>query len=305
MFYGSGNDSSRPFIPDELRWRVETLEAKVALGLVSLLDIVIAIKSAMPSRWLAERGMEADCVSIVFSKSDREILDLYVAALNSWGACNTVEDDMDDSVLSSAILPIESVPASAYDVPKTVGQNNGRGFSFSRGNLQVTFPNGPICCFTEAVVDPRSTVKFAHFSFKDLGGNSAWSVGVIPESQSHNSCVLWGSQSSIGRHCSGSGSCLRPVRFSSGDVLTSCIDALHQVWYLCVNGQIVAQEQVPSSLFPVRLGLCGHNGSRFELIPHACAPPQVVEACAYPASASSADPVVWQVRLFLIGGTVL
>jgi hypothetical protein len=294
IFYGSGSDFDEACVPDELRWRVETLGVQLESGSVSTLDVISAIKSAMPPHWLAQHGMDADYTSIAFSKNNRELLDIYVAALRAWGAENIVGPDIDDSVLSRGIVPIESISATSFDIPKTLGQPNARGFSFRGDNLQVTFPNGPISCFTEALVGPMCPHKFAHFSFKDLGGNSAWSVGVIPDAQSQDSAVLWGHKGSIGRHYSGSGSSLPQLRRDQGDMLTSCIDAVQGVWYLCVNGKIVAREHVPAQYFPVRLGLCGHNGSSFELIPRAAIPPEV--ASQYKPTCPASGPVIWQVN---------
>lgn len=295
IFYGSGNVSNEPLVPDELRWNVETLGAQVEIGDVCLLDVVDAIKTAMPPDWLAKHDFNHDCTSIVFSSSTRQILDVYAAALHAWGAENIIVPIIDDNILSRGIIPIESVAGTTFDIPKTISQSNGRGFNFSGDGLRVRFPNGPISCFTQALVGPMSPLKFAHFSFKDLGGNSAWSVGLIPEAQCNNASVLWGTRGSIGRHYSGSGGCLPQVRTNQGDVLTSCVDAAQRVWFLCVNGKIVAREQVPASHFPVRLGLCGHNGSNFEIIPDAAVPPEVANQCRLASAPGSSGPVTWQV----------
>ncbi len=295
IFYGSGSEFSDSYVPDELRWRVEALGALVESGHVRVLDVVVAIKSAMPPDWLSEHGMDADCTSIVFMMSHREIIDIYVAALRAWGAENTIQPVIDDSVLSSGSIAIESIAATGFDVPKTLGQPNGRGFRFTKNDLQVTFPNGPISLFTQAVVGPRSPVNFAHFSFKYLGGNDAWSVGVIPENQSQSPTVLWGARGIVGRMKGGGsfGSSLPPFQCNSSDTLTSCIDAVQAIWFLCVNGKIVAREPIPLHYFPVTHGICGHNGSSFESMPNSEVPPEVVGQCKLALSVSSA--VIWQV----------
>ncbi len=92
MFYGSGDDFAQPCVPDELRWSLSTLDADVAAGRVLLLDVVVAIKSAMPKAWLADHGMAADFLSIVFSMSRPEILGVYAAALRAWGAADVLSD---------------------------------------------------------------------------------------------------------------------------------------------------------------------------------------------------------------------
>jgi hypothetical protein len=293
IFYGSGGELSELCIPDELRWRVETLDIQVECGHVLLLDVVAAIKSAMPRDWLSEHKMDADCSSILFSMSTREILDTYTAALRAWGAENPIGPGIDDSILSSGSIPVEFISATAFDVPKTISQPNGRGFRFSENDSQVTYPNGPISLFTQAVVGPHTPLKFAHFSFKYLGGNDAWSVGVIPESQSHNPDVLWRSRDTIGRASGAHGSALRSFQPNRGDAVASCIDAVQSLWFLSVNGTVVAREHIPPNYFPARLGFCGHNGSTFQLISGAEVPPEVLSQCKVSISVNNAS--VWQV----------
>ena len=293
IFYGSGGEFSQLCIPDELRWRVETIGLQVECGHVLLLDVVAAIKSAMPPDWLSEHKMDADCSSIVFSMSTREIIDVYASALRAWGAENPIGPGIDDSILSSGSISVESISATAFDVPKTISQPNGRGFRFSENDSQVSYPNGPISLFTQAVVGPHTPLKFAHFSFKYLGGNDAWSVGVIPESQSENPEVLWRSRDAIGRVNGSHGSHLRSFQPNRGDTLASCIDAVQSVWFLSVNGAVVAREHIPPSCFPVRLGFCGHNGSTFQLIPGAEVPPEILGQCKMSMAVNNASK--WQV----------
>ena len=92
-------------MPDELQWSVAGLEAEIESGRVLLLDVVAAVKNAMPQAWLADHGMAEDYLSIVFSKSVQEILDVYAAALHAWGAADVAvpkadaaaaDDDGDD-----------------------------------------------------------------------------------------------------------------------------------------------------------------------------------------------------------------
>ena len=45
----------------------------------------------MPADWLAAHRMSIDSVSVAFSSSDQDILDLYKAALNAWGAADVIE----------------------------------------------------------------------------------------------------------------------------------------------------------------------------------------------------------------------
>jgi hypothetical protein len=59
------------------------------------------------------------------------------------------------------------------------------GFSFtscSPTEIDVRFPCGPTNLFTDIVVDTAKCTS-ARFSFIPHSGNSAWAVGVIPESR--------------------------------------------------------------------------------------------------------------------------
>jgi hypothetical protein len=86
IFYGSGQDFSQCHVPDDLQWSVTSLAVGMQSGCVPVLDVVTAIKNAMPLSWLAGHGMAEDCLSVAFSKSQQEILDVYAAALHAWGA---------------------------------------------------------------------------------------------------------------------------------------------------------------------------------------------------------------------------
>jgi hypothetical protein len=90
VFYGSGNDFLQSRIPDELQWCLKTIEAEIASGRVLLLDVIVAVKNAMPTSWLADHGMSHDCLSIAFSKSQAEIIEVYAAALHAWGAADVI-----------------------------------------------------------------------------------------------------------------------------------------------------------------------------------------------------------------------
>jgi hypothetical protein len=91
VFYGSGPDFELPRIPDELCWSLKTLDADISSGRVLLLDVIVAIKSAMPESWLADHGMTADYLSIVFCMNQQEILRVYADALRAWGAADVLE----------------------------------------------------------------------------------------------------------------------------------------------------------------------------------------------------------------------
>jgi len=85
LFFGSGQQPPQhePRVPFELQWSISSLTRKIDSGVVTPLSVVEAIKTAMPADWLASHRMSTDSVSVAFSSSDQDILDLYKAALNA------------------------------------------------------------------------------------------------------------------------------------------------------------------------------------------------------------------------------
>jgi hypothetical protein len=93
LFYGSGHPfpPNEPRVPFELQWSVSTLAAKIDSGSFPSLDVVEAIKTAMPADWLHAHNLSNDSVRFVFSTSDNDIIEIYKAALYAWGACDVIE----------------------------------------------------------------------------------------------------------------------------------------------------------------------------------------------------------------------
>jgi hypothetical protein len=114
IFYGSGEDFSQPRVPDEFQWSVKKLDADIACGRISLLEVVAAIKNAMPVSWLADHGFSADCLSIVFSKSREEVVDTYTAALSAWGAVDILEPQVLNPPAVTSHVPVQSQGPSAH-----------------------------------------------------------------------------------------------------------------------------------------------------------------------------------------------
>lgn len=90
MFYGSGKQFADQEIrvPCELQWSLDTLERNIGCGALSLLDVVEAIKTAMPADWLAAHNLASDSLSISFSMTDKDLFEVYKSALNAWGAAD-------------------------------------------------------------------------------------------------------------------------------------------------------------------------------------------------------------------------
>ena len=112
IFYGSGDDFVQCRVPDELQWCLKTLESEIADGRVLLLDVIVAVKNAMPESWLAEHGMSPDCLSIAFSKSHTEIIEVYAAALHAWGAADVIPS-ADVGLSASAASPDALAPSNS------------------------------------------------------------------------------------------------------------------------------------------------------------------------------------------------
>jgi hypothetical protein len=93
LFYGNGHPfpPNEPRVPFELQWSVSALAAKIESGSFPSLDVVEAIKTAMPADWLHAHNLSNDSVRFVFSMSDNDIIEIYKAALYAWGACDVIE----------------------------------------------------------------------------------------------------------------------------------------------------------------------------------------------------------------------
>ena len=105
-------------VPFELQWGLGTLASKIDCGVVSALDVVEAIKSAMPAKWLAAHSMATDSVSIVFSMAAHDIVEVYRSALNAWGAADVIETSIrpvasDQTAASSSASRPPPAPAAA------------------------------------------------------------------------------------------------------------------------------------------------------------------------------------------------
>jgi len=94
----------QPQVPDELRWSSKTLDAEILAGRVLLLDVIVAIKSAMPESWLADHSMSDDFLSICFSKSRPEIVAVYAAALHAWRAADVLVPPSSDVATQSGAV---------------------------------------------------------------------------------------------------------------------------------------------------------------------------------------------------------
>jgi hypothetical protein len=96
---------------------------------------------------------------------------------------------------------------------------------------------------------------------------SAWACGLVPISQTvaKNKNVLWNRKESIGLHYQGSGCHFHNIDAPKGVEVTVFVEFTSKVCKFCRNGVVVAIQSVPEAEFPLRLGVCGHNGSIFDL----------------------------------------
>ena len=77
---------------------------------------------------------------------------------------------------------------------------------------------------------------------------------------------LWKQLRAIGRYNQGSGACVSQYLVPAYEVITLIIDSELAIWYLCVNGGVAVREPVPDDQFPCRLAICGHKGTKFEIV---------------------------------------
>ena len=146
------------------------------------------------------------------------------------------------------------------------------GFRLQDDCKKVTFPNGPTTLLANQIVgDPSASDSHCEGSYWtfEMSGNSAWACGLVPVSQtvSGNKKVLWDRDESIGLHYQGVGSSLPEIKAPKGVVVTVFVDFASKICKFCCDGVVVVVKAVPEAEFPLRLGICGHNGSIFNMKP--------------------------------------
>jgi hypothetical protein len=98
---------------------------------------------------------------------------------------------------------------------------------------------------------------------------SAWACGLVPVTQTvaGNKNVLWDRQQSIGLHYGGSGCCFEKIDAPKGVEVTVFVDFNSKTCKFCRNGKVIVVKSVPEAEFPLRLGICGHSGTTFNIKP--------------------------------------
>ncbi len=98
----------------------------------------------------------------------------------------------------------------------------------------------------------------------------AWACGLVPVAQTvaGNKFVLWNRGQSVGLHYQGSDCCFQSIKAPQGVQVTVFVEFTAKICKFCCNGVVVAIKPVPDAEFPLRLGICGHNGSVFNLKPN-------------------------------------
>ena len=157
------------------------------------------------------------------------------------------------------------------------------GFKFHDDCQRVTFPMGPTTLLANQIVgDPAASDSHcagAYWTF-EMSGNSAWACGLVPVSETvaRNKGVLWGRAESIGLHYSGSGTSFPKIKAPPGVIVTVFVEFSSKTCKFCCDGVVVAVRKVPDSEFPLRLGICGHNGSIFNIKPSAVSAELLISA---------------------------
>jgi hypothetical protein len=79
--------------------------------------------------------------------------------------------------------------------------------------------------------------------------------------------VLWKRRETVGLHYQGAGSCFQSIDAPADVEVTVFVEFTSKICKFCRNGIVVAIQSVPEAEFPLRLGVCGHNGSTFSIKP--------------------------------------
>ncbi len=141
MFFGSGQPlpEHEVRVPFELQWSISSLAKKIDSSDITLLNVVEAIKTAMPADWLTAHRMSADSVSIAFLSSDQDILDLYKSAINAWGAADVIEScdqpSLADEIQEADVSAGSDVGPAALSSPVTGNINE----ALSQGRTLLQF----------------------------------------------------------------------------------------------------------------------------------------------------------------------
>ncbi len=97
---------------------------------------------------------------------------------------------------------------------------------------------------------------------------SAWSCGLVPDSSttSGDKKVLWDRIASVGRHFRGNHCVFEKINAPPGVDVTVFVHFESKTCKFCCDGVVVAIQNVRSSEFPLRLGICGHKDTKFAMI---------------------------------------
>ena len=94
---------------------------------------------------------------------------------------------------------------------------------------------------------------------------SAWACGLVPDDPGTrgDKKVLWDRRASVGRYFGGMGCVFEKINAPPGVDVTVFVHFESKTCKFCCDGVVVAiQSNVKSSEFPLRLGICGHNGTK-------------------------------------------
>ena len=132
--------------------------------------------------------------------------------------------------------------ASVFDVAKSKSIDSGFNFE---GENKVSFPSGPVILFGDTVVGEETAESFWSFIFR--GGNSAWSCGLVPETESRNKDWLWKRASSIGQYHSGSGCALKQQSMPESTTVTVYVNYISKTAMFFGECALTCTVEVPES----------------------------------------------------------
>jgi len=139
---------------------------------------------------------------------------------------------------------------------------NTAGFSFSQNNSVIRFPNGPQTVFSDTTLSQQSRKPlFWNFVAK---GNSSWCVGAVPVDKLDVPGYLF-EQGAFGLSNSGlSGGVFDKVSMHN-KLVYIFVDPANQKMLVSIDGIEERTWELPSQLFPLKLGVCGFNGTKIKL----------------------------------------
>jgi len=132
------------------------------------------------------------------------------------------------------------------------------GFEVENCGLQLTFPCGPVTVLSDCQLQINSSKPIA-WTFM-VTGNRSWCMGLVPEKYVSSGEYLHRS-GVVGLNSMHTGGGNLPRKDMHGKIVTVAADASTRTATFFIDGHELPSSALQTDLFPLRLGVCGFNGT--------------------------------------------